>query len=350
MLAAVFSCGSGEMAELNRFEVAIIDSYRGEYLLHPDIEQEVLEPYATAVLHRVHTADELVGRIENAHAIITWHLIPLRADFIARLRKCRGIVCASVGYDKVDISYAAQRGIAVCNVPDYGTEEVADHAMALILALVRRIRILDRHAREGGWEWRTIGSVLRLRGSNLGVVGFGRIGSAVARRAQSFGLNIGFYDPYVPSGIEKAHGVTRYESLRELLDNSDIVSLHVPLTGETRHLIGGAEMERLTKQKILINTSRGEVIDQQALIQSVLRDDIGGVGLDVLSEEPHVPDELRASDKVLLTAHSAFYADASLTELRYKAAMSARRFLLGQAERNIVNGVSSIKPQPMKTL
>lgn len=337
----------GEMEERNRFQVAIIDSYRGEYLFQPDIEQGVLDPLATAALHRVHTADELIGRIEDVDAIITWHLVPLRADFIARLRKCRGIVCASVGYDKVDIEFAARRGIAVCNVPDYGTEEVADHTMALILALVRKVRVLDRHAREGGWEWRTAGSVLRLRGANLGIVGFGRIGSAVARRAQSFGLNVGFYDPYLPSGIEKAHGISRYESLHELLDNSHIISLHVPLTGETRHLIGRAELERLTIEKILVNTSRGDVIDQQALIQCVVKDSIGGVGLDVLSEEPHVPGELRASDKVLLTGHSAFYADASLRELRYKAAMSARRFLLGEAERNIINGVSNAKPRPM---
>lgn len=321
-------------------QVFIIDSHRGPYLQDPDIEAEVLAPYATPILERVNTPDELIGRIENAAAIISWHTIPLQADIIARLRSCWGIVRAAVGFDNIDIRFAAERGIPVCVVPDYGTEEVADHTMALILALARNLRIVDRHARGGGWDWRIIGSVPRLRGTSLGIVGFGRIGSAVTRRAQVFGFKVAFYDPYVSSGTEKAHGVTRYEMLDELVEQSQIISLHVPLTNETRHLIGRAEIERMRPETILINTSRGEVIDQQALIESIVAGRIGRVGLDVLSNEPHVPEELRASDRVLLTAHSAFYADASLAELRYKAAAAARRLLLGQPERNIVNGVA----------
>jgi len=182
--------------------------------------------------------------------------------------------------------------------------------------------------------------VTRLRGRHLGIVGFGRIGTAVARRAQAFGLQVAFYDPYVPSGYDKVHGVARHESLHELLDWAQIVSVHVPLNPETQHLIGRAELARLTPQTVLLNTSRGEVIDQQELIEALKENRIGQVGLDVLAAEPNVPATLRTSDQVLLTAHSAFYADASLAELRYKAALSVRRLLRGERERNVVNGVT----------
>jgi phosphoglycerate dehydrogenase-like enzyme len=320
-------------------KVFIIDSPKGHYLDDPDIERDVLSPDAEPILCRVNAAEELIGLIDEAQALISWHTIPLPASVIGCLKSCRGIVRAAVGFDNIDINYAAQRGIPVAVVPDYGTEEVADHTMALILALVRKLHVVNAHAKSGGWDWRAIGSVPRLRGLRLGLIGFGRIGSAIPRRARAFGLDVAFYDPYVPSGYDKVHAVTRHESLHELLDWSQIVSLHVPLTAETHHLIGPAEFARMTAETMLINTSRGDVIDQQALIDNLNADRIGLVGLDVLAGEPKVPAALRTSERVLLTAHSAFYADASLAELRYKAAASVRRLMCGQPERNIVNGV-----------
>jgi C-terminal binding protein len=320
-------------------EVLIIDSPRGSYLDEPDIEREVLGPVARATLCRVNGPEELVGLIDDADAVISWHTVALPAYVISRLKNCRGIVRAAVGYDNIDIDCAARRGVPVAVVPDYGTEEVADHTLALILALVRKLPVVDRHVRDGGWDWRAVGRVLRLRGARLGIVGFGRIGSAVARRAQAFGIEVAFYDPYTPSGVDKVHAVIRHETLNELLDWSQIVSIHVPLTAETRHLIGRAEMERMHPQTVLVNTARGEVIDQRALLDGLAAGRIGQLGLDVLGGEPDVPEALRTSERVLLTAHSAFYADASLTELRRKAAASARRLLLGLPERNIVNGV-----------
>ena len=327
-------------------QVFIVDSHRGPYLAEPDIEREVLMPEARPVLCRVNSAEELVGLIDDAAAVISWHTIPLPAFVIARLKNCRGIVRAAVGYDNIDIGCASRRGIPVATVPDYGTEEVADHTMALLLALVRQLHAADRRARRGEWDWRVVGRVPRLRGMRLGLVGFGRIGSAVARRAQAFGLHVAFYDPYVLSGVEKAAAVTRHETLDELLNWSQVVSIHVPLTAETHHLIGRAELARLTPGAVLINTARGEVFDQQALIDSLEAGRIGQVGLDVLSDEPNVPDALRTSERVLLTAHSAFYADASLAELRYKAAASALRLLRGQPERNIVNGTPPARSSP----
>ncbi|WP_076349216.1 MULTISPECIES: C-terminal binding protein [Alicyclobacillus] len=321
----------------NSYQVVIIDAWRGHYVETPDLETEILGPYARVSLLRVNSHHELVGQIENADVVISWHTVPLPAEIITRLQKCKGIVRAAVGFDNIDIVYAANRGIAVCNVPDYGTEEVADHTFALLLASVRRIKALDEHVRNGGWDWRTIGRVPRLRDTNLGIVGMGRIGTAVARRAQAFGMNVGFYDPYISDGMDKALCVRRFENLEELLINSQIISLHVPLSDETKHMIGRHEF-KLMKNAILINTARGNLIDHTALIEALESDALSFVALDVLSDEPEIPFELRESDKVLLTPHVAFYSDAVMPELRRKAAQAALRFLLDQPQRCIVNG------------
>ena len=323
------------------FQVKILDSRRGAYLAVPDIERKILGHLAEVSLLTVDSAEEVIEELENADAIISWHHIALTRNVLFRMRHCRGVVRASVGYDNIDLEAATEAGILVSNVPDYGVEEVSDHTMALILALVRKIPVLDRHCREGGWEWRTAGSILRLRGATLGIVGLGRIGSAVARRAVAFGLDVVFFDPYLPSGIEKAHGIRRSESLQELLRSSQILSLHVPLTPETRGMIGRKEILQLPPGAIVVNTCRGEVIQQQALIEELESGHIGQAGLDVLEREPHVPEELRNSNRVLLTAHSAFYADSSLQELRSKAALAALRFLTGQPQRNLLNRIAS---------
>jgi len=324
-----------------KWRVAIIDSDKGNYIEDPDIERNILQPEADVSLYRVSNPEELIGCIEEYDGIISWHTVPLYANILSRLQCCRGIVRAAVGFDNIDIAFAASKGIPVCNIPDYGTEEVADHTFGLILALVRKISIVDSRVRKGLWDWRMIGSVSRIRGMTLGIVGFGRIGSAVAKRAHAFGLKVIFYDPYVPSGTEKAHGVTRVETLCELIDSAQIITIHVCLTEETRYLIGREELKHMTSETILINTSRGETIDQEALLESIESNSIGQVGLDVLINEPKVPDKLRISDKVLLTAHSAFYSDASLIELRLKAATIVKRLLSGQQSRTVVNGISN---------
>lgn len=317
--------------------VPIIDSYQGKYLNFPDIEQTILEDIAEVTLYKVSCAEELAGKIDEADVIISWHTIPLQKEILSRLKQCRGIVRAAVGFDNIDIKFAGQKGIPVCNVPDYGTEEVADHTLALTLALIRKLPYIDQYVRHEKWDWSAIGSVPRIRGMKFGIVGFGRIGSAVAKRAQAFGFNVAFFDPYVPSGVEKAHGITRYETLHELIESSRVITIHTLLSEETYHLIGRPEFDLMTPETILINTSRGETLDQEVLIESLTRGKIGYVGLDVLADEPKIPEELKNSDRTILSAHSAFYADESLKELRRKAAQSARKFLLDQKERSLVN-------------
>jgi D-3-phosphoglycerate dehydrogenase/C-terminal binding protein len=319
--------------------VAIIDSRWGRYVETPDIEERILGPAVAVEVFRVEAPEELHGHVEDVDGIISWHHIAIDRELLIRLRRCRGIVRAAVGFDNIDLKSATECKIPICNVPDYGTEEVADHTLALLLALVRRLRSLDEHCRRGGWDWRTIGRVQRLRGATLGIVGFGRIGSAVARRAAAFGMDVVFYDPYLPSGVEKAHGVRRAETFEELLGLSSIISLHVPLTAETRGMVDERALALLAPGAVLINTSRGPVVEQRALIAALDNGRLDGAGLDVLASEPDVPEALRTSNRVLLTAHAAFYADAALTELREKAARSVARLLGGKPERNLLNGV-----------
>jgi len=321
------------------FRVIVVDSIEGAYVDRPDVEQHVLAGLADVELVRVASERGLAGRLANVDAAISWHTIALGAETIRQMARCRGIVRAAVGYDNIDIAAARDLGIPVCNVPDYGTEEVADHTWALLLAVVRRLTAVDRGCREGAWDWRAIGSVRRLRGERLGIVGLGRIGTAVARRAPAFGMEVGFYDPHLPSGVDKALGIVRYETLQDLLAACGIVTVHVNLTDETRGLIGADELARMRPGAILINTSRGLVVDQQAMVDALIRGRLGALGLDVLDGEPHVPLELRCNDRVVLTAHSAFYSDEGLRELRVKAAEIARNLLLDQFDRNIVNDV-----------
>lgn len=319
--------------------VMIVDGWQGHYVEETHIEAEVLGPGVNVSLVRIHDPGELEGQIDEADVVISWHTVPLTAQTLSKLKHCAGIVRAAVGFDNIDIRYAAERGIPVCNVPDYGIEEVADHTIALILCGVRQINNLDQHVRNGGWDWRAIGTPPRLRGLTLGIVGFGRIGMAVARRAQVFGIDVGFFDPYVPHGIDKSTGTRRFDSLESLLSACKIISLHVPLSEETRHMIGPKQFD-LMRGAILVNTARGPLIDQNALVVALASSSLDLVALDVLEREPKVPSELLDSNKTILTPHAAFFSQAVLPELRQKAAHAAHRLLRNEVEPNIVNGVS----------
>jgi phosphoglycerate dehydrogenase-like enzyme len=310
-----------------RGRVAIVDSVRGGYVQDTRVEAEILEPLAQVELIRAESASEVADRLREAEVLITWHQIALARADLEGLTHCRGIVRASVGIDNIDLDAAEELGIQLGNVPDYGTEEVADHALALILAVARNLTHVAEAARRGEWRWQAIGEVHRLRGRRLGIVGLGRIGTAVAMRAPAFGLRVAFYDPYVAAGADKALGLDRTESLGELAAESDILTLHVPLTEETRGMVGAEELALLPSHGILVNTCRGEVVDQEALLAALAADRLAGAGLDVLAEEPAVPAALRSHERVVLTAHSAFYSDEALAELRAKAAQAAGRVL-----------------------
>ncbi|MGB1275501.1 MAG: C-terminal binding protein [Nannocystaceae bacterium] len=318
-------------------KVAILDFEPGKHFSVPDVEREILGDDVEIRIVRARDAHSVLEHILDAHAVIVWSRFELDAEVLQRLHNCRGIVCASVGYDHVDLACAATLGIPVCNVPDYGTEEVADHTLALLLALVRQIVSLDAAIHRGVWDWKQAGRVSRLRGRGLGVVGFGRIGSAVARRAQSFGLEVSFYDPFLPSGIEKSHAVTRHESLEDLLDVADIISLHTPLTPQTDGMISAEMLARLRPGALLLNTARGSLVDIDAVTQALVSGSLAGVGLDVLPNEPHVPAQLLQCKRAILTPHAAWCSEESFLENRRKAATKALRLLMHQSIRDVVN-------------
>ena len=226
---------------------------------------------------------------------------------------------------------------------------MADHALALLLSLARGVVEASDQIRTGNehWRWQVAGRQKRLAGSTLGIVGLGRIGTAVARRALGFGIRVVFHDPYVPDGLDKALGVTRCETLRELAECSDWVSFHAPLTAETRGLADDAFFADLRPGAIVVNTARGPIVDLDALARSLLSGRLRGAGLDVLPDEP--PDrshplivawengEPWAKHRLVLTPHFAFWCDEAYRDMRHKAAATARAVLEGGAPRNCVN-------------
>ncbi len=322
-----------------RSRVAVLDSARNQFLQAPDLETEILADTADVSHLLLDGHDDLPGRLAGFDGLILWRSVPLTAGTIARLPGVHAIVRAAVGFDNIDVAAAARQGIPVSHIPEYGTEEVADHTLALILGALRNVQGLAEATRAGSWDWRDSGPVRRIRGRRLGVVGLGRIGTAVALRALAFGLRVGFHDPYLPPGREKSLGLDRFETLDELAAGSEIITVHTPLTAGTRHLISADVLRAMPTGAVLVNTARGEVVDTEALLAQLRAGRLGHVALDVVEGEPAIPAELRSLPQVTLTPHTAFYSQESLVELRTRSAQSARRLLRGLPEPRVVNAV-----------
>jgi len=320
--------------------VAIVDwtiSPQGD----PDsvVERAIIGEDADVRRYLCETDTDLNREICDARAVILWHNMPLSAAGIARLSNCRAIIRNGVGFDSVDIAAARERGIAVCNVPDYCTEEVADHAIALAMALCRQLFSLDAEAKNLRWLIPVAPKMKRLRGLTFGIVGMGRIGTATALRAKALGFNVCFYDPYLPAGADKAVGVARAEHLEELLRAADVLSIHCPLTDETRHLIGEREITLMKPTTFVVNTARGAIIEKNALLTALREGRLGGAGLDVVEDEPLRSAEEAATPNLIVTCHAAFCSVESKLEMRRTSARIARAAVRGDRLDNIVNGV-----------
>ena len=272
------------------------------------------------------------------------------AEDIGRFPRLRAIVRMGVGYDKIDRAAAAARNVLVCNVPDYGTTEVADHAMALALALRRGVVFYHERLRQSPpAPWGAVKNDLirRLGVQTFGIVGLGRIGTAVALRARAFGFRVMFYDPYLPNGADLALGIGRAATLEDLLRQTDILSVHAPLTPETRLMLGRDQLSLLRPGAIVINVARGPIIDLDALL-ALLRDShIAGAGLDVLPVEPPVdpiPEILRAyrdrepglEGRLVITPHAAWFTPESEHDTRVKSAETMRAALLTNRPQNVI--------------
>jgi len=272
-----------------------------------------------------------------AHALILWHGPLVTADVVARMPHCRAIIRNGVGFDTVDTAAAAKAGIPVCNVPDYGTEEVADHAIALTLALYRQLFPLDAEAKRLGWKINVAPKMRRLRTQTFGIVGLGRIGTATALRAKALGFRVVFFDPYVPSGTHKAVGIERVGSLDELLRLADTVSVHCPLSAETRGLIGAREIALLKPGSFLVNTARGDIVQKAPVFAALHSGHLAGAGLDVVEAEPLRTAAEAATPNLIVTCHAAFCSPEGMVEMRSTSARIARAAVLGEPVWNRVN-------------
>lgn len=333
-----------ETAPMPRFRAVVVDFVSGE----PTLERAVLGDIAEVVALNEPDEAKLAGRVEHADAVMVYNTT-LRTPTISRLTNCRVIVRCAVGFDNIDHAFARTRGIPVCNVPDYGTEEVADTAVGLMLALVRGNHFHNTRLQrgEGPWSYKTAAPISRLRGKVFGVVGLGRIGTAAAVRAKAFGMEVVYFDPFKPAGYDKALGIRRADTLGELLRQSFVVSVHTPLTDGTRHLIDAAAIAQLPRGAVLVNTARGACVDATAIPAAIAIGQLSGAGIDVLPEEPPPADHPLlvawrdvthpCHDRVILTPHSAFYSEEGIADMRTKGAEECRRALLGEPLRNVVN-------------
>ena len=281
------------------------------------------------------TPEGIVAAAREADALLVTYA-KINADMIREMKKCKIISRFGIGVDNVDIEAATRQGIVVTKVPDYCIDEVSDHAMALLLSLVRKIPFSSARAHAGRWEMPAVTPIHRLRGTVLGLVGFGRIPQLVAPKAQAFGMRVVAYDPYVPKAVMDKAGVGQVE-FAELLKDSDYISIHSPLLPETHHLFSDEVFRQMKPGAVIVNTSRGPVVDEAALARALDAKQIAGAALDVMEQEPPVNSPLFGRDNVILTPHTSFYSVESLEELQTKAAEEVVRVLSGQPPRNPVN-------------
>lgn len=314
------------------------------------VERRVFGPEVRVVVRDAKTlADLSDADCASADGLMILRQRVSGAD-LARFTKLRCVVRMGVGYDGIDRKAAADQKVMVCNVPDYGTTEVADHAIALALALRRGLLLHHEwQRRDPPAAWRAVFDPLIRRSSvqTFGIVGLGRIGTAVALRAKALGFRVVFFDPYRPNGADLAIGVARAATLEELLRQTDTLSLHAPLTPETRNLIGTAELALLPEGAVVVNTARGPIIDIDALAPALKSGHLAGVGLDVVPVEPPadpVPELIRAyrarepwvEGRLIITPHSAFHTPQAWDDIRSKGAETMRAALLGPRPQNVI--------------
>ncbi len=304
-----------------------------------DPERGVLEPIgATVVPSPSGDAATLAQLAADADAILTCFAKVPRSVIEAAIR-CRIVARYGIGVDNIDLATCNERGIVVTNVPAYCIDEVSDHAMALLLALARKLPAYDRATKGGRWDVQVGKPIRRLKGQTLGIIGLGKIGTALAAKAKAFGLRVLAYDPYLEPERVRERGAEAVD-FPTLLHESDFLSIHAPLSARdgTAGLFGDAEFRAMKRTAYLINTARGGIVDDKALYRALREGVIAGAGIDVLPTEPPPPDSpLLQLANLILTPHAAFYSEESLLDLQVMAAQEVARVLTGQRPVSVVN-------------
>ena len=271
----------------------------------------------------------------DADALLTTYA-KITGDMIRQMKNCRIISRFGIGVDNVDIPVATGKGIVVTRVPDYCLDEVSEHAMALLLALARKIPFANSRTHAGTWKMSEVVPIHRLRGTVLGLVAFGQIPQLVAPKAKAFGMRVVTYDPFVPDDVLSRCAVERVD-FDELVKISDFISIHTPLMPATHHLFNADVFSRMKPGAYLVNTARGPIIDEAALAQALDMQQIAGAALDVMEKEPPGSSALFGRPNVIVTPHTSFYSEESLVDLQTKASEEVVRVLTGQTPRNPVN-------------
>jgi D-3-phosphoglycerate dehydrogenase len=316
--------------EKSKFKVVITECDHGS------IEEEKAEfgrIGADLIFAQIKGEEELIQVCKDADGLLIQYA-PLTREVLQQLPKCKVIARYGVGVDSIDLRAAIDLGIVVANVPDYCVDEVADQALSMILALIRKTVFFDQKVKSNEWDFRQGRPIHRIKGETLGLIGSGRIGLEVARRISAFGVRLIAFDPYLkktPEGVQLV-------DLDTVLRESDFISIHCPLNESTRHLIGEKEFQGMKKKPLIINTSRGPLIDEKALIQALSKGQISGAGLDVLEKEPPDPQNpLLKMENVIIAPHISFYSEESISELKRRTAENVSSVLLGNWPRSVVN-------------
>jgi D-3-phosphoglycerate dehydrogenase len=311
----------------------VITDYVWESL---DVEKATLGALADLVPMKTKKPEEFIDAAQDCDALLNTYAGPITAEVMARMPKCRIIARYGIGVDTIDLEAATRAGIIVTNNPTYCIEEVAEHTMALMLACARKVALYDRLVRGSRWEVPPGKPMFRLEGRTLGLVGFGNIARQVAVRAAAFGMRVLFADPFVKEG--QFDVAARKVELDALLRDSDFVSVHPPLTRETRKMINDETLAKMKPAAFLVNCSRGPVVDTDALVRALDAKKIAGCALDTTDPEP-LPDPhpLRGRENVIITPHVAWYSEQALVGLQAGAPSEVRRVLTGEWPVNVVN-------------
>ena len=270
-----------------------------------------------------------------AIAVIARHI---SSDIIDAMKRCELIMTFSVGYDCVDLAAATKAGIPVSNSPTYCSDDVANHTMTLILAVSRKLHLIIPEVSRGNWDYKYTKPITNYRDKTLGIIGLGKTGRQIVPKANGFGMNIAAYDPYIADDIFELLEVKRAYELKDLLEISDYLTIHAPLNPETRHMFGKEQFSRMKPGSIIINTSRGSIIDQNALVEALKNETIAGAGIDVLEKEPLTPDNpLLSVPSALVTPHIAWYSEESFEANKVLGMDELVTVLNGGRPRYIVN-------------
>jgi D-3-phosphoglycerate dehydrogenase len=314
----------------SRYQVVITDCDHGSI---EEEKEEFARIGAELILAQVQEERDLIRSCQEADGLINQYAVFSR-KVLENLPKCKVVSRYGVGVDSVDLRAATDLGIIVANVPDYCMDEVADQTVSMLLALIRKTVFFDKQVKAGLWDFRSGIPIHRIRGKTLGLIGCGRIGLEVARRISGFGVKVIAFDPY----LAKPPGEIELKDFDSVLKESDFISVHCPLNQSTRHLIGEREFRKMEKRPIVINTSRGPIVDEEALIRALEQELLSGAGLDVLEKEPPGSGHpLLGMENVVLSPHVSFYSQESISELKRRTAKNVVDVLTGKPPGSVVN-------------